>query len=514
MKKKYLHFGGLLVCLLLLLSFFQLSAQQRTISGKITDAKDGSSLAGVTIHVKEASDVGTVTDANGMYSLTVPSVAKTLVISYVGYTTKSVPINGSTMNIQLAGGKSLEEVVVIGYGTQKAKDVSGAITQISAQNFNKGVVTNPIQQIQGKVSGLVITQPGGDPNQSAIIRLRGQTSLTGGQTPLIVVDGVPLDDPSQISDIPPDDIASYDVLKDASATAIYGSRGANGVIIINTKKGQAGKTQVSYTGYVAVDELAKGYDLLNTPEWKAANSQLGIDPSTIQGYQKGGNTDWLKAITRKAFTQSHNLAFSGGTNTFNYRASLSYINQQGIVVNSGKEELGLRFTAEQKALNDKLDIQAGLFTTQANRKYTDYSNFTYIFSSPPTYPVYNSDGSYFAYNDFEQANPVEHLMEELNTGKEYFTQLYGTINYEIVNGLKIGVTGSTTHFNKQTDWFLPSFPVENNVNIATKYNENRNVKRGDFHIDWTHDWGKHNLALTGVYEYNDFVYNNYNANGQ
>jgi iron complex outermembrane receptor protein len=514
MGKKHLHCGGLLACLLLSFSFVQLSAQQRTIHGKVTDSKDGTALAGVTIRVKEDPSVGTATSADGTFSLSVPDNAKTLIVSYVGYTTRQVPVSGSLADIQLSSGKSLEEVVVIGYGTQKAKDVSGAVASISTQNFNKGIVTNPIQQIQGKVSGLVITQPGGDPNQSAIIRLRGQTSLTGGQTPLIVVDGVPLDDPSQIADIPPDDIASYDVLKDASATAIYGSRGANGVIIINTKKGQAGKTQVSYTGYVAMDVLAKEYDLLNTSEWKAANTKLGIDPSAIQGYEKGGNTNWLKAITRKAYTQSHNLAFSGGTNNFNYRASLSYINQQGIVINSGKEELGLRFNAEQKALNDKLDIQAGLFSTQTNRKYTDYGNFTYVFSTPPTYPVYNSDGSYFAYNDFEQANPVEHLMEELNTGKEYFTQLYGTINYELVTGLKIGVTGSTTHFNKQTDWFLPTFPVENNINSATKYSENHNVKRGDFHINWMHEWGKHNLTLTGVYEYNDFIYNNYNANGQ
>lgn len=514
MKKKLLHCGSLLGCLLLLSSLTLVSAQERTITGKVTDAKNGSALVGVTIHVKGAAGVGTVTDANGMYSLTVPSVAKTLTVSYVGYTSKDVSITGSTINVQLTSGQNLEEVVVVGYGTQKAKDVSGAIANISVQNFNKGIVTNPIQQIQGKVSGLVITQPGGDPNQNAIIRLRGQTSLTGGQTPLIVVDGVPLDDPSQIANISPDDIESYDVLKDASATAIYGSRGANGVIIINTKRGRAGKTQVTYSGFVAIDKIAKKYDLLNTSEWKAANQKLGIDPSTIQGYEKGGNTDWLSAITRQAFTQNHNLSVTGGNNNFNYFASFSYINQQGIVVNSGKEEAGLRFNGEQKALNGKLDIQIGLVSTQTNRKYTDYGNFTYIFSSPPTYPVYNSDGSYFAYNDFEQANPVEHLMEELNTGKEYFTQMYGTVNYEIANGLKIGVTGSTTHFNKQTDWFLPTFPVENNVNQATKYNENHNVKRGDFHINYTHEWGLHNLSLTGVYEYNDFIYNNFNANGQ
>lgn len=514
MKQKHPHFGGLLTCLLLLLSFFQLSAQQRTISGTVTDAKTGSTLIGVTIQVKENPNMGTVTDANGRYSLVVPSTAKTLIVSSVGYTTKDVPISGSTVNVQLNSGANLQEVVVVGYGTQKAKDVSAAITSISSQQFNKGVITNPIQQLQGKVAGLVITQPGGDPNQNAIIRLRGQTSITGGQTPLIVVDGVPLSDPNQIADIPPDDIASYDVLKDASATAIYGSRGANGVIIINTKKGQAGKMQVTYSGYVAMDEISKEYDLLNAGEWNSAVQKLGIDPSTIQGYQKGGNTDWYKAITQKAFTQGHNVSISGGTDNFNYRASVNYINQQGIIINSGKNELGLMFNGEQKALNNKLDIQVGIITNHTNRKYTDYTNFMFALTDPPTYPVYNSDGSYFAFSDFDVANPVEHLMEELNTGDEYYTQINGIVNYEITNGLKIGVTGSTSRFNLQKNWFLPAFPVENNVNVATKSNENKDVKRGDLHINWVHDYGKHDISLTGVYEYNDFLNNNFSAGGQ
>ena len=152
--------------------------------------------------------------------------------------------------------------MVVGYGTAKKKDLTGAVTNVGEKDFNQGILANPIQQIQGKVAGLVITQPGGDPNQNAIIRLRGQTSLTGGQTPLIVLDGVPLDDPSQFSNIPASDIASYDVLKDASATAIYGSRGANGVIIVNTKKGKAQQAKVEYNGFVGLDKQAKYFDLL------------------------------------------------------------------------------------------------------------------------------------------------------------------------------------------------------------------------------------------------------------
>lgn len=498
----------------LLIAVSPVLAQQRTITGKVTDATTGDALPGVTVRIQEVSGTGTATKTDGTYSLQVGGQAKTLIFSYVGYSTKSVAITGSTINVKLNSGKSLEEVVVVGYGTQKAKDVSAAITSISNQDFNKGIVTNPIQQIQGKVAGLVITNPGGDPNSNASIRLRGQVSLTGGQAPLVVLDGVPLDDPNQIANIPPGDIASYDVLKDASATAIYGARGANGVIIINTKKGQAGAAQVTYSGYVAMDKIAKTYDMLDAAAWKAAAKEVGADDETIANYDKGGNTDWTKAFTRTAVSNSHTLGISGGTNHFTYYGSVNYLNQQGIVVNSGKNEVGLRFNAEEKALNDKLDIQLGIMNTQTNRKYVDYNTFTYLFSAIPVYPVYNADGSYFAFSDFEQANPVEHQMQQLNRGKEQLTVMHATVNYELVTGLKIGATGSLSYFNKQTDWFQPTFPVENNFNAGNKYNENRDSKKGDLHINYSHSWGKHNFTATAVHEYNDFIFNHFQASGQ
>ncbi|MHB1922271.1 MAG: SusC/RagA family TonB-linked outer membrane protein [Chitinophagaceae bacterium] len=515
MINKNLPFKSLLLFFALLGSSLISFGQGRTVRGTVTDSNGGSPIPGVTVQVKEVPSVGTVTDANGHFSLTLPSNGDHLIFSFVGYDNQTLAASQGNMQVHLTSGKNLNEVVVVGYGTQKARDVSGAVSTLSAKNFNQGVVTNPMQQIQGKVSGLLITQPGGDPNQNVIIRLRGQTSLTGGQTPLIVVDGVPLDNPSEISNIPPGDIASYDVLKDASATAIYGSRGANGVIIINTKKGKAGQTQVSYSGYVGMDKIAKKYDLLNAPEWLAGVTQLGINPAVIQGYQKGGNTDWTNAITRTAYTQSHEVAISGGTNEFTYRASASYLDQQGIVINSGKEEYGVRFNAEQRAINDKLDIIVGIVNTQTNRKYTDYSNFNYVFSTPPTYPVYNPDGSFFAYNDFEQANPVEHLTQELNTGKEYLTLTNATVNYELTQGLILGTTGSLSRYSRHTDYFQPAFPLESTINYAHQFAENRDSKHGDIHVNFARQFGgKHNFTATAVYEYNDYKYNNFYAGGQ
>jgi len=292
-------------------------AQTKTITGTVSDKSDGDPLIGVTVQVKENPKIGTLTQSDGTFTLQVSDEAQNLIFSYVGFNEVTLPVSDN-MTVEMSKGQSLEEIVVVGYGTQKAKDVSTAISSISDDDFNRGVITNPMQQVQGKVSGLVITQPSGDPNENVSIRLRGQASLTGGQAPLVVLDGVPLDDPNIIANIPPEDIASYDVLKDASATAIYGSRGANGVIIINTKKGSAGKTQVTYSGQIGIATLAKNYDMLNAEEWKDAARSVGADQSTIDNTDKGGNTDWMKAITRTAFTHSHNLGISGGSENFTY----------------------------------------------------------------------------------------------------------------------------------------------------------------------------------------------------
>ncbi|MGZ3767472.1 MAG: carboxypeptidase-like regulatory domain-containing protein, partial [Mucilaginibacter sp.] len=379
-------------------------AQNVVVTGKVTDSKDGSPLPGVSL-VAKGTSAGAVTDANGAFKLSVPAGTKTLVVTYIGYDRKEVAVTGSPLNIALeSSSTALNEVTVVsvGYGSQRKKDVTGAVASISSKNFNQGAIINPVDQLAGKVSGLTITQPGGDPNQNASVRLRGQSSLSGGLSPLFVVDGVVLDDPTQFQNIPPGDIASYDVLKDASAAAIYGSRGANGVIIVTTKKGTAGRAVVSYDGIVGSSTQSKYYDLLSGAQLRAAVPNLG-------GIDKGANTDWQKALSRTAYQQRHTVSLSGGTNSFTYIASANYSNQQGIIINSGKEQLGLRFSATQKAIDDKLVINVGIQNVSTTRDLIDYSNFSYIYNSPPTYPVKNPDGTYFAYSDFNQANPVEHI---------------------------------------------------------------------------------------------------------
>jgi len=517
-KRLLRQFTLLSLCVILTQLAF---SQTKTITGKVSDAQ-GAPVQGATVSVK-GSRLGTSTDVSGAFKLNVPENTKTLVISSVGFTTVEANISGITeVSVGLAAsGSNLNEVVVTGYGTAKKKDVTGSISSISAKDFSVGVST-PLESIEGKVPGLTITTPGGDPNGYPILRLRGQASLTGSQSPLIVLDGVALDDPTQIANIPPNDISSFDVLKDASAASIYGTRAANGVIIINTKRGHAGKTTVEYNAYVGADVQAKYYPLLNKGQWESASinhlvQDLGYSQDSAQNlvstYDQGGNTDWQKAITRTGYTQSHNIAISGGTGGFNYRGSVSYIDQQGIVLNSGKSGLGLRFNAQQKALHDKLVINIGIVNTAYNRKYTDYSNFAYVFFNPPSYPVYKN-GGYYYFSDFSEANPVAHLNQEVNTGKETLTQLFGSVDYSLTKGLKVGVTGSTSDFNKQTQYYAPAFPVENTFTQANVFAFNVDSKKGDFHINYNNQWGKHSLGATGVYEYNYFTNYNYGVAGQ
>jgi len=482
-------------------------AQNHTITGQVTDER-GTPLINVTVRVKEMPSIGTVTGQDGTYSVSIPNNAKILIFSYVGYTTKEITITGAKMDVKLSGRENLGELVVVGYGTQKRKDVTGAITSINTDDFNAGINVRPIQQVQGKVAGLVITQANGDPNGELTIRLRGQASLTGGQTPLIVVDGVPLDDPNQLSYISPNDIVSYDVLKDASASAIYGSRAANGVIMVTTKKGRAGRTEVDYSGTVEVDKIEKEYDLLNASEYKKA---IG---SSASYYDKGGNTDWYKAITRTAITQSHSLAISGGTDKFNYRASGSYIDQQGIVINSGRKETNFNFNAEKKALHDKLDIKLNVVNSKTTRKYADYAIFTYATNSPPTYPVYNADGTYFGYTDFDQMNPVARQMMQKNIGIENYKLISSNIDYNVFNGLSLGITGALSDYNRQFSFFQPVLPGVGNVNNGNKSTENRDSKKGNIHLNYSHEWGKNSISAMAAFEYNYFVYNTDGESGQ
>lgn len=507
---KHLSLKSVFFFIMLLTGFLRLQAQDKIVSGKILDDK-GSPISGATVLVK-GTPAGTKSNESGAFSISVPAGKKILLISYVGFTSMEISISDERINnmILTSATNTLGDVVVVGYGSAKKKDVTGAVTNVSSKDFNQGAITNPIQQIQGKVAGLVITTSTGDPNANPSIRLRGQTSLSGGQDPLIVVDGVPLDDVNQLSNIPPGDIATYDILKDASATSIFGSRGANGVILITTKKGRAGSVKVEYNSFVAVDKQAKYLDLLTGDEWRKANP-AGVGSN----YDNGANTDWQRAVTRAAYTHNHTLAISGGSKGFNYRGSVSYQNQEGIIINSGKQQVSVRFNAQQKALNDRLELNLGIISTQTNRKFVAPYTTERINGTSPALSVYNADGSYNAFNFSRgENNAVQGVDKMITKGTEYMAQIFGTIDYELFKHFKIGAFGTYTNFNSTGNEFFPKNIEGNERNRAKKSLSTRNNRRGDLHFNYLNSFGKHNVSATGVYEYYYYTNVGFNVQGE
>ncbi|MFT4031438.1 MAG: TonB-dependent receptor [Siphonobacter sp.] len=447
------------VLVVMLLANLTSFAQDRTLTGKVTTAEDGTALPGVNILVVGTTR-GTQTDANGTYRINVGPGSK-LRFTSVGMETQEIQVNDSQTTLDIVmklNSQSLSEVVVVGYGTAKRKDLTGSVVSVSSKDMNPGVNPNPLQSIQGKVAGLVITQPSGDPTQSPTVRLRGYTSLAGGSDPLYVVDGmigVP------ISTIAPNDIETMDVLKDASAAAIYGSRAANGVILITTKRGKAGKTTLSFNNYVGVSTISKRFDLLDGPGYVDAVTKIKGASALSDGLRfpenaSGNyyNTDWIKEITRAAVTNNHELALSGGTPQLSYRGALNYISQQGLVQNTGLNRLTARFNLDQKALNDRLNIQYNLAYTETHSKYADGNIISNATTFLPTLPIYDTDGSFYEVGgSFSLYNPVAMLKNMTNNGELRYIQGGMNLRYEILDGLTLGVSGQLQRSTEVKDYY-------------------------------------------------------------
>ncbi|HZJ59107.1 MAG TPA: TonB-dependent receptor plug domain-containing protein, partial [Chitinophagaceae bacterium] len=310
------------------------NAQQRVISGKVTDDK-GLPLVGATI-LEKKSNKGTESREGGIFTLSIPDSNARLIISFIGYSTTDVAVNNQTYIAitLLASVSNLDSMVVIGYGTSKKKDLTGAVSSVKEKDFNKGTFTSPDLLIQGKVSGVQITYNNGQPGGAANIKIRGNSALSGTGQPLFVIDGVPLDGRSlqagnnPLNFINPADVASIDILKDASATAIYGSRAAYGVMIINTKKGQAGPPRLDVAVSVGVSSILKKIDVLNASEFRDAIKYYGVSPS----FDRGGDEDAMDAILQNGIVQNYSLAGSGGNDNGKYRYSLGLLDQDGIII--------------------------------------------------------------------------------------------------------------------------------------------------------------------------------------
>ena len=402
-----------------------INAQGIRVSGKVTDAANGSALVGVTIQEKGTTN-GAIADGNGNFSILVAPTA-TLVISYVGYATQEVPVNGRTIiNVAMAvESQNLQEVVVIGYGTVKKSDATGSVVAVTSKDFNKGAITSPQDLLVGKSPGVVITNSGGAPGSGATIRVRGGSSLNASNDPLIIIDGVPIDNSNIagssnfLSFINPNDIETFTVLKDASATAIYGSRASNGVIIITTKKGKAGsKMSVTYDGNTSIANAIKFVDVYSGDQMR----QIALDNVGLYGAESltklgTANTNWQNEIFRTAVSQDHNLSLSGSYKTLPYRVSIGYTDQNGILKNTDMQRLTGSISLDPSFLQDNLKVNFNAKGMATKNNFGDVGAIGSAVNMDPTQPVKDgnalSDG-YFQWSNYGAnlgtPNPVEQLL--------------------------------------------------------------------------------------------------------
>lgn len=469
---------------------------QLTVTGRVQSTA-GEPLIGVNV-VEKGTTNGTVTDLDGNYSLKVAK-GKTLVFSYIGFLTQENVVNSAKMNVTLKEDtETLDEVVVIGYGSMARKDVTSSITTVKADQLNVGVFSDAASMLQGKVAGLSITTTG-DPNGSPSITLRGASSLRTGQAmqPYYVIDGIPGVD---ISMVAPDDIESIDVLRDATATAIYGSKAANGVIIINTKKGKHGaeRTNVSYSGYVAFDNILNTLDMATADDLRAYAQKTG----TTLNNDKGANTDWQDEVLRTAISHNHNLSINGGAGKTTYMASINYQDREGVITGSSMDRLNVRSLVTTKVLKDRLELSAGVnarygkaIGVPMNNEGASVLDAMNYFS--PTLPVRNEDGSWSTGSGSKNYNPLSLIYE--NTSETIYknTQLLGKASLEIIKGLKWNVNYSFTN-SQQTYSAYDSHNTQLEGISAYNGRARRNTYFGHEHIFET--YGNYDATFADIHK--------------
>jgi len=478
----------------------------QTVTGRITDAASGAPLAGATIALKKSKRT-TTSDADGHFSISVINEKSILVISYIGYTEQEVAIENKTVldiKMAVAASSDLQQVVVVGYGTQNKKDVTGAVKSIKAESFNRGIINSPEQLLQGKVAGVNVTSATGEPGGALSITIRGPGGIRTGNTPLFVVDGVALDNSSTggsgnpLNFLNPQDIESIDVLKDASASAIYGSRAANGVVLITTKRGKAGVNTLTYAGSLGISKLARKLPVFSADEYRAQVVKAG---GTLD--DKGANTDWQKEITRTAYTQNHNVSMSGGANKLTYYASFGMQKQQGIIKFNNADRYTGRFNATQRFLEDRLIVEANLTATNT---YTLRPPIQGVIGDAignnPTYPARDANGNpaqYQAINNPLQSFTLDKEITKINRVLGNITstlKLTQDLNYK----LTLGVDNATGTRDVQA---LPALIPQRDGRLETYYSTNRNILVENY-LTYAHTFGAHNINALAGYSYQKF----------
>lgn len=515
MNKVYLYKYGL--TMLFLICVLTSFAQKAAFTGKVVD-EHNLPLPGASIRIKETAK-SVLSDKDGAFQIQHASLRSlTLTITFIGYDAleKVIYADQPLTAVLNPNERSLADVVVVGYGTVKKSDLTGAVSTISSKDLNPGAITNPLQQLAGKAAGVNITQTGSEPGTAPSVRIRGITSLIGGNDPLVVVDGVQ-GNMDLLNQVPPSEIESVDVLKDASATAIYGSRGAPGVIIVTTRKNKAGQSSIEYSASSSVDVIAKHLKELNADQWWE-QAQLYSVPASAN---HGSSTDWFNLLTRNGVTQNHTLAFGGGANGFNYRASVSAILQTGIVIKSNYKNYIGRIQATQKALDDKLTLTMNLNNGINNTNYSPTgvgrASFTSnlisnVYVTRPTDPVYNADGSYYSDpNVFQYINPYAVANTVVNQSE--INNLFGSLraDLQLFKGLTAGWFGSWRKVDGNSGYYLPAASTVStaidNQGIANINNYHNDEKLMDISLNYKEDFGDHHVDAIAVYERQGQTYN-------
>jgi TonB-dependent starch-binding outer membrane protein SusC len=521
MKIKVNFKSFMLLALFTVLSNFAFA--QKTVTGTVKDAESGESLVGASV-VVTGTTKGTLTDLDGKYELSVPADAASLTFSYTGYANLTIALGASkVVDAALKGGSILEAVQVVGYGSVKKKDATGAVNTITEKDFNRGVINSPEQLMQGRVAGVQVSQSSGEPGGGINVRIRGTSSVRSGNNPLFVVDGVPLSGEetsatggntsigsssakNPLNFLNPDDIASIDVLKDASATAIYGSRGANGVVLITTKSGKSGKGTLDYGYSLGSSTITKRYDLLSPTEFVAAAGQ---------SKNLGGSTDWQKEIFRTAATHQHNLSFGSGDQSGAYRFSLGYLNQDGIVLNSNVKRYNARFNADRKFLDNKLKI--GIQATIANNldqgvPISDNGGFEgdllgAVLKSNPTMPVYKAGTDTVTQLSTAEPNPMAYLVYSKDETKTLRTLGNLSAEYQIMDGLSFKtVLGFDRSNSGRRSAYSPLLKVAGISGIGRLVTQDINVNNSllESYLTYTKQFGSIGLNAMGGYSYQSF----------
>jgi iron complex outermembrane receptor protein len=529
---------------------FQLFGQVNFITGIVSDANSGAPLPGVTIIVK-GTTTGTVTDINGTYSIQASS-DQSLVFTFIGYAKQEVPV-GSNLEIIVSLSEettALDELVVIGYGTVKKTDATGSINTVSAKDFNKGSITSAQDLLIGKSAGVVITNSGGAPGAGATIRIRGGSSLRASNDPLMIIDGVPIDNnningsANMLAFVNPNDIETMTVLKDASATAIYGSRASNGVIIITTKKGKVGSPmKITYDGSTSMAKAIKFVDVYTGDELRA----LAKDPSltaifgsgiskldtlifkkpsgdTAKYYSKGANTDWQKEIFRTAITQDHNLSISGAYKTLPYRVSVGYTDQQGIMKNTDMQRLTGSINLEPTFFKDNLKVSINAKGMSTDYNFGDQGALGSAINMDPTKSVYDTldAGGYFQWPNYGASlgtpNPVQQLMEVDN--RSNVKRIIGNMQFDyklpFISGLRANlnlatdVTDSKGHNNRPTS--APGTLTGTYWGRLNNYNGTNKNNLLDFYLNYNKDLAQINsrIDVTAGYSWQHFERESFN----